>query len=126
MEHHRDWQKESWEWLQFAASLPAMPIPLPSLAASQILYSGRCLLTGYSLQNNGTAAGGVNLLNGQDTTGLIAVILPLTAQQAVSNTAGTMGVLMDMGVYAQITTAVIRGSVYIVPLEHLPFTMPGH
>lgn len=117
--------KGSWEWLAFAAQLPANPIPLTSLSASTLIYSGRCILMGASVQNNGAGAGGINLLDGLDATGAAVVIQPLAAQAAAVIDLPGNGVLCELGVFAQITTATIRGSVWVVPLWHYPNTGPG-
>lgn len=117
--------KGSWGWLNWAAQLPSNPQPLANAAASVLVYSGRCILTGISVQNNGTAAGGINILDGQDATGTAVIIQPLAAQAAAQVNLPGQGVLCEVGVYAQITTATIRGAVYIIPLWHDDFTTPG-
>ena len=117
--------KGSWEWLEFAAQLPAKPVPLVSLAASGALYSGRCILAGASVTNTATTAGQLNLLDGTDSKGQIVSVLPLAAGAAAYPVFGPAGVLMELGVFATVTTATITGSVYVIPLWHEWLTPPG-
>lgn len=117
--------KADWEWLRFAASLPAIPVTLPNLQQNTLLYNGRCILTGVNLQNSGGGTGIINLRNGVDNTGEYVAIMPLGASASVSQQFGTLGVLLDIGLWAEIATATIRGAVFVIPLWHYGFTPPG-
>lgn len=117
--------KGDWEWLRFAASLPAIPITLPSLTANTLLYSGRCILTGLNVENQGGGSGVMNLRNGVDNTGEYIAILPLGATASASQQFGTLGVLLDIGLYAEIVSVTMRGAVFVIPLWHYGFTSPG-
>ena len=122
---HIEGLKGSWEWLEFAAQLPAKPMPLVSATANTLVYSGRCILAGASVFNNGTAAGGINLLDGLDGKGAIVTLIPLAANSGQTLELAPQGVLMEIGVFATISTATITGSIYIIPLWHERLTPPG-
>lgn len=115
---------ESWEWTEFAAGLPAKPVPLNSITAGTLLYGGRCILMGGSVQNSGGGNGTLSLLDGVDATGMAVVILPLAAGVAGAPPIPASGVLMEIGVYAVPVTATIKGAVYVVPLLHNRRTPP--
>jgi hypothetical protein len=125
--HHRPGEglKGDWEWLRFAASLPAIPVTLPSLSANTLLYPGRCILTGLNVENQGAGSGVFNLRNGMDNTGEYIAILPLGATASASQQFGSLGVLLDIGLFAEIVSVTMRGAVFVIPLWHYGFTAPG-
>lgn len=115
----------SWDWLYFAAQLPANPIPVPSTSASKLVYSGRCILTGGVFTNSGGGAGSVQLLDGQDNTGTLVGAAAVAAGATSPITIAGQGVLCELGVYLVVTTATIIGSAWIIPLWHDQKTPPG-
>lgn len=48
--------KASWDWLAFAAGLPADPVPIPLSASNQLIETGRQILLGGSLINTGSGS----------------------------------------------------------------------
>lgn len=117
--------KESWEWLSFAASLPAKPFQFSALTAGRLLNSGRYILVGVSLNNISTNAGVLTLYDGQDTNGEISGVVPFAASAGAAQTFGTRGVLMEIGIYLNPSAGSVTGTVYAVPLAHYNNTPPG-
>lgn len=127
MEHREPGRtlESSWEWLRFAASLPAIPVPLPNLTQNTLLYSGRCILTGLNVDNTGGGSGAFNLRNGVDNTGEYIGIYRLASTAGVQQNFGTLGVMLDIGLFAEIATVTMRGAVFVIPLWHYGITAPG-
>lgn len=117
--------KGSWGWLEYASQLPAKPVALPSATGNGLVYSGRCILAGASVFNSATTSGGLNLLDGVDNKGLIAATIPLAATTGFNGDLAPNGVLMEIGIFATITTATISGAIYVIPLWHQRLTPPG-
>lgn len=123
---HRDRQLDSWEWLLEANSLPSKPLPLSSYTGNSLLFSGRCILTGGSFENTGGGAGTMQLLDSTNNAGQVVAIFPLAAGGSYTGSIVRGGVLIDIGVFAVISSATILGSVFVIPLWHYPETAPGH
>lgn len=117
--------KGSWEWLEFAAQLPANPQFITGQSDSGLVYGGRCILTGASMINQATTAGSFNLLDGLDATGGVVVATALAASGVGGPNLPAQGILCELGVYLQITTATLKGSIWVIPLWHDQFTSPG-
>lgn len=118
-------QKGSWEWLEFAAQLPAQPFVFGPTAANALVYSGRCILLGGSYLNSATAAGTVQLLDGQDATGGLVVATAVAASSPATPNLPGQGILCEIGVFLLPGGTTIKGSVYVIPLAHYDFTPPG-
>jgi hypothetical protein len=83
------------------------PIPLRGL------ISGHAILYGYALQESTGAAGAqVNLIDGTDTSGLIAVPVALSAGQSVRDWFGPQGVHFRSSLLPQVTGSVI-GTLFV-------------
>lgn len=117
--------KGSWDWLEFAAQLPANPQAVTTQSANGLIYSGRCVLTGAFLNNTATTAGSVQLLDGQDAKGLLVAGAQLPAATITPITAPAQGILCENGVFMVLATAIVSGSVLIIPLWHDEYTAPG-
>lgn len=115
---------DDWEWLAFAASLPGSPIQITNPTGNQLIYSGRCIATGVSIDNSG-ATTVVSLLDGQDSTGTVIYKNGLAGSARTNVALPGQGVLCEIGVYLLNTAGIIDGSVTIIPLWHYPFTTPG-
>lgn len=124
-EHERHGLEGSWEWLAFAAQLPSKIVPLNNLQANTSLITGRCIVTGINCENTAGGSGIINLRDGADNTGPYFSILPLATNGTANIVFGTTGVLCELGVFAEIATATIRGAVFYIPLWHYEFTPPG-
>lgn len=115
----------SWEWLRYAAQLPAKSVPFAGAAADMLLYSGRCLLTG-GVVNNGNAGGQTFALrDGQDASGVLLYQVFLNTGSNAYPALPPNGVLCEIGVWAHVSGGPMSGSVFVVPLWHGPRTPPG-
>lgn len=121
----RQWQRDSWEWLAFATSLPATPVPFTGVAANQQLYTGRCIYVGATYHNTATTAGQLALYDGLDNTGPAIFNAFPAASQWSNQWFGQPGILCQRGVYALVGTASFNMSIFIIPLDHYDFTAPG-
>lgn len=117
--------KGDWEWLEFAANLPSNPQFVINQSASGLVFGGPCILTGASFSHSGTAAGTIQLLDGLDATGGAVNAFSIAAGSNGQASLPSKGVLMELGVYLKLTTAIVTGSVYVVPLWHYRGTPPG-
>lgn len=122
---HEDWQKGSWEWYRFAAALPSIAIPILGESGSGLAYTGRCILTGWSVFNTTSTAGNLAIRNGQDANGQIVAQLAIPASGNAPMPPGQAGIIIDVGIFTVLTTAVVTGALYVTPLFHLPKTPPG-
>lgn len=122
----RQAQRDSWEWLAFAASLPSRPIPFVGVSGNTLVYSGRCILTGVTANNTNAASGVIQLLDGLDATGVPAWQVHAGGTNQVQSILPNNGVLMDIGVFMEVSSATITGSVLLIPLAHYDMTQPGH
>lgn len=127
MDEHRriSGLKGSWEWLQFAAQLPAKPIPLLASSGTVVAYSGRCIYLGINLINSATTAGRAVVYDGLDTTGPVLDLGAVAASGILSANTAAAGVFCEMGVTVALTSIVVTGSVLVVPLWHYFHTPPG-
>lgn len=88
----------------------ARPVPVAPGGA----IGGYVILYGYSLQEStGLAGAQVNLFDGADTTGLRAIPIPLGPGMAAEDWFGPQGVHFRSGVFAQIATGAVVGSIFI-------------
>lgn len=117
--------KGSWEWLEFAASLPSQPNQFIAVTAGQLLLSGRYLVTGITINNTSTNAGTVTLYDGQDTTGTIVLAQHFSASGTQTTPTVPNGVLCEIGVFMNVTAGSISGAVWAVPLSEIAGTPPG-
>lgn len=117
--------KGSWEWLHFAAQLPSSPQFVNSQSASGLVYSGRCILTGATFLNSGTAPGQAILHDGLDLSGGVVSVTPIAANAAGNPVLPAQGILCEIGVFLEVVTATLKGGVFVIPLWHYDFTEPG-
>lgn len=117
--------KGSWEWLQFAAQLPAKPVPLLVSSGTVVAYSGRCIYLGTNLINSATTAGRVVVYDGLDTSGPIIDLAAVAASGIASVNTAAAGILCELGVTVSLTSIVVTGSVLVVPLWHYLDSPPG-
>lgn len=117
--------KGSWDWLQFAAQLPAKPVPLLASSGTVVAYSGRCIYLGINLINTATTAGRVVAYDGLDTTGPVIDVAAVAATAVLATPRPASGVFCELGITVALTSIVVSGSVLIVPLWHYPDSPPG-
>lgn len=120
----QDW-KSRWDWLHFAAGLPAKPFHFKALAASQQLPTGRYIFVGGTLNNTATTAATVTLYDGQDNTGEIIFQVTVPASSSVPVNTANDGVLTEIGLFLAVSGGTVTGSVWAVPLWHYNITAPG-
>jgi hypothetical protein len=120
------WQRDSWDWLLAAARLPSKAVSFTAQAAATEIFRGRCLLTGYAVQNTVTTAGGFNIYDGADANGQLVLPVLIASSSYLNEHLPRGGVQMDQGIYLSPSAAVLTGSVFLVPLWDYPFTPPGH
>lgn len=117
--------KGSWEWLNFAAQLPANPVQFSGVAGGRLVYSGRCILTGGAFSNSATTAGSVSILDGQDGNGGAVAFQAVAASAGVPLVLPGQGILLEVGAYMVASAAVLAGALYLIPLWHDEYTAPG-
>lgn len=116
----------SWEWLAFAARLPAKPLTVNAPAAPQRLYSGRCLLTGMCLYNSAAVGAAVVFYDGTDTNGLAAGQIHFAATSGNFGPLATGPILLESGLVLSPGAGTVVGAVYVIPLDvHFGTTPPG-
>lgn len=117
--------KASWDWLKFAANLPADPIPLNGSLTGQIVESGRQILMGGTLINSGTVASTWNIYDGMDGTGTQIAQITVPAAGNIPLQMPAAGVLCEIGLFAKFSGGLVTGSLWVVHLWKYPFTPPG-
>lgn len=117
--------KGSWEWLAFAATLPADPVALTGAPTGQLVGTGRHILMGGTLVNTATTASTWNVYDGMDNTGtqIAQVTVPAGGNAPLAMPAS--GVLCETAVFARYSGGLVTGSLWIVHLWKYPFTPPG-
>lgn len=120
----QDW-KGRWDWLNFAAGLPAKPFQLKAVTASQTMTSGRYIFVGGVFNNTATTAATVTVYDGQDATGEIIGQVTVPASSSLSLNTANDGVLAEIGLFVAVSGGTVTGSVWAVPLWHYNITPPG-
>lgn len=115
----------SWEWLNFAADLPSRPFKASQAGASSLIGSGRYVFRGITGTNASTAAGTLQVLDGQDASGVLVQYIAVAASSALSSPYLGTGVLLENGCYIVNSGITTTATVWLVPLWHYPFTPPG-
>lgn len=115
----------SWEWLEFAAGLPAKVIAWPNGSAGGLVASGRLLVTGGWVNNGATTAGLAQLFDGISSTALEIARVPAAASSPTLFSFPNKGLLCEIGLFVATNSTVIGGAMYIIPLWHGEFTAPG-
>lgn len=117
--------KGSWEWLSFATTLPAQPVPLPGISAGYQAMTGRCVLTGVSGLNLSTTNGHVDIYDGLDTTGGFAWRFSVSAGSTATTALPNRGVLLEIGCFVVPSGIQFSGSALLIPLWDYEWTPPG-
>ena len=116
---------KSYEWLAFVGQLPASPIQFKAQAANINLTGGRYVVTGLNVTNSATTACTVTLHDGQDTTGQILTTAVVPASGSLNIVLGSNGAYAEIGIYMEVVTGTLTGSVLAVPLSRYNVTLPG-
>lgn len=117
--------KMSWADLAGMASLPAKAFQFLALAASELLLSGRYIVTGLSVNNSATVGGLLTVHDGQDANGVIVAEQGFAASSTNSQIVGTNGVLCESGVFLELAGGLVSGCIWAVPLWTYNITAPG-
>lgn len=117
--------KGSWEWLKFAAQLPANPILFNNVTGHLTVFSGRCIVTGMSAFNSSVSGSNVDLYDGTDGSGIPFDVLPFGSSAPFSRTYGGQGILLESGLHMYTGAATLAGSAWLIPLWHDDYTEPG-
>lgn len=117
--------KGSWEWLAFAAQLPARPLIVPSTAAAYLVMGGRAILTGADLANTATVGGAVVIDDGTSSNGSNVAQIGFAAGVTVNYRAPGQGVLLEQGCFLIPQGITVQGVMFLIPLWHYPGGPPG-
>lgn len=120
----QDW-KGRWDWLNFAAGLPAKPFQLVGVTSKVTLTTGRYIFVGGVFNNTATTAATVTVYDGQDSTGEIIGQVTVPASSSLPLNTANDGVLAEIGLFVAVSGGTITGSIWAVPLWHYNITPPG-
>lgn len=82
---------------------------------------GHVVVFGYSLvESTGGAPARVDLFNGTDATGTLAVPIPLAPGMAAEIWYGDKGLWFENGLFCRITSGAVIGSIYMAEPWHQP------
>lgn len=109
----------------FAAQLPSQAIQLTSQSTDTVLYSGRCIFLGHSVSNAATTGGYARYRDGLDLNGAVIGHYGMSASSSSNVNAPGQGVLVEIGVFLDLSTVNLTGCIYVIPLWHYDFTPPG-
>lgn len=121
----RETLESSWEWLAFAARLPARAFTFKGISGGLLLATGRFIYTGASALNADASSHFFVVRDGQDNTGEIVCGLGVASNAYVTDRAGQPGTLVEKGLYLDLVGGPWTGSVYAAPLWHAWITPPG-
>lgn len=102
------------EWRRARA---AKPVPLPSIAASSKVFSGRCALVGWALYEPAGVAASFDFFDGQDATGTLVGGVSMAANGSSVGGLPDGGVLCEQGLYLARVAGTIRGAIFIQVLR---------
>lgn len=85
---------------------------VPMAVGSKI--GGEARLYGYAIkESTGAAPAEVDLLNGADAGGDLVVPITLTAGQSARDWFGPQGVVMEGGIFANVTAGAVKGAIFV-------------
>ena len=99
-----------------AINWPAIPIATAGLSANKLLFSGRALLRGWSLQNGNAGAQVFQVLDGTDATGLVVAVLNLAAGANSQGPPCDTGILLSAGLFVVAPAGPLQGAFYVTPV----------
>lgn len=95
---------------------PALPVALPQASGPSPLYSGQCILLGWSYVDNSVAANQLVFRGGIDTTSQIIAASAVAASGADTKWLGPTGVMCPGGLHV-LQTGSVLGSVFVLPIH---------
>lgn len=117
--------KASWEWLEFAAGLPAKHAAVPGPTNWGQVVGGRNILTSATFSNASGAAVTITIRDGAAADGDPMAILVVPANSGLPWDGPASGVLAEVGIFIASPGANVTGVIHYVPLEHNYGTPPG-
>jgi hypothetical protein len=100
-----------------ALSWPAVAIDLKAMTASAVLFSGRTLLRGFSLQNGNAAQQTFQILDGLDASGARVALFQINAGVDQQGPSSDTGILMTAGIFMVVPAGPLNGVIYHTPLS---------
>lgn len=95
----------------------ASPMPAVTGPAGNQPQAGDCLVMGWAFWETTGAAGSVfNILDGNDANGLLVAQVKLSAGQSIRDTTGALGLYFRTGVFVQVLSGTVAGSIWGVDL----------
>lgn len=87
--------------------------PLSSLTSGSQPVAGDTLVTGWALyETTGADLASCNIIDGNDANGTIVARVNLLAGQSVRDMTGILGLLFTVGVYVQVLSGSIAGTIW--------------
>lgn len=117
--------KASWEWVEFAAGLPARHAAVPGPTAWGQVVPGANLFMGATIANASGAAVTVTIRDGADVSGDPMAVLVVPANSGLPYVGPSSGILAEVGIFIASPGANVSGVIHYVPLEHNQNTPPG-
>ena len=99
-------------WL-FLKDQPTVAVPIITLAASKLLYSGPCIVAGWSLIEAGGAAAIWDIFDGGDATGQEIGAINFASGGSSVVGPGPDGPYCKVGVFLSRTSGTIRGAIWL-------------
>lgn len=113
------------EWILKISNAPADPIPMPPGGIGGLVESGQMVLFGGSVVNTATTVTTLTLYDGMDIKGGQAGQFTIPASSNLQITLPRAGVLLEIGLFAQVSGGFATGTLYVAHLWKYPFTPPG-
>jgi hypothetical protein len=117
--------KSSWEWLEYAAGLPARHVAMPGPTNWGQVVGGANLLMGATIANASGAAVTVTIRDGADVSGDPMAVLVVPANSGLPWAGPASGIMAEIGIFIASPGASVTGVVHYIPLEHEQRTPPG-
>jgi len=96
-----------------AASGLCVPLVFAASAQSGALATKRTAVCGWSFREvTGSAPADMQLMDGQNNTGLVIAEITLTQGQSIRDVTGDWPVLCLRGIWVQVNSGTVRGSVW--------------
>lgn len=98
---------------KYLLTRPTISIPIVTLAATKLLYSGPCILAGWSIIEQAGAATVWDIFDGDDSTGQLVGALGLAGGGASVVGPGPDGPYCKIGLTLARISGTIRGAIWV-------------